>query len=73
LKGYQIPFKEIPWQDTPPKNIVGSETDRIKLSKEINKLISVNAVEECEECDGQFISSYFLVPNPTVLADLFLI
>lgn len=63
LKGYQIPFKEIPREHKSPKDIVWSETDQIKLMQEINRLISINAVEECEEDNGQFVSSYFLVPK----------
>jgi hypothetical protein len=34
------------------------------IQLEINELLRKGAIEECSECKGQFISSFFLVPKP---------
>jgi len=64
LQGYKIPFKEIPEQTNPPgeSNWSTQEVKRIKI--EIDELLLKQAIVECEDCPGQFISSYFLIPKP---------
>jgi len=64
LQGYKIPFREIPEQSIPPgePNWSTHEVKRIKI--EIDELLLKQAIVECEDCPGQFISSYFLIPKP---------
>jgi len=64
LKGYKIPFIETPVQTTVPEERKFSEEEFTKVELEIQKLLKKGAIEECEECEGQFLSSYFLVPKP---------
>lgn len=34
------------------------------MQVEIDELLRKGAIEECQDCEGQFLSSYFLVPKP---------
>lgn len=47
-----------------PKVSTYSVTERINLEICINELISIGAISQCQPCEGQFISSIFLVPKP---------
>lgn len=40
-----------------------SDDDNIQMQKAIDDLLSIGAVQECVEEDGQFLSSIFLVPK----------
>lgn len=64
LEGYRIPFIKRPFQKTPPKEKVLSEVERKQLDIKIDELLQKGAIEECEYCEGQFLSSFFLVPKP---------
>lgn len=64
MQGYKIPFKENPRQDFPPNEPKWTTEELPKIRAELGKLLSKQAVEECNESKGQFISSYFLVPKP---------
>lgn len=64
LSGYRIPFVETPVQKIPPKEKILYEEETEKIQLEINELLRKGAIEECRECKGQFLSSYFLVPKP---------
>lgn len=35
-----------------------------EIQKEVNRLLSIGAIVACEPVEGQFISSFFLVPKP---------
>lgn len=54
----------MPIQQTPPEGRKFSVEETEKIEKEIKELLRKGAIEECEECEGQFISSFFLVPKP---------
>ncbi|CAD6227235.1 GSCOCG00006046001-RA-CDS, partial [Cotesia congregata] len=62
--GYQIPFKEPPYQDTPPPEYHGNDKDLEITKSEINKLLKIGAIEPCEPTPGQFLSSFFTIPKP---------
>lgn len=64
LKGYVITFTNKPFQiqEPRPPNWSPDEFKNIKL--EISTLLSKGAIEKCTECEGQFVSSYFLVEKP---------
>ncbi|XP_070518817.1 uncharacterized protein [Cardiocondyla obscurior] len=64
LEGYRIPFTKTPIQKIPPIERKISNEEKEKLSLEIIELLKKGAIEECQECVGQFISPYFLVPKP---------
>lgn len=40
-----------------------SKEEFTKLNVEIQQLLEKGAIEECKECEGQFLSSFFLVPK----------
>ncbi|XP_063984940.1 uncharacterized protein LOC135166543 [Diachasmimorpha longicaudata] len=64
LEGYRIPFTHKPYQLNSPKAHVFSNEEMEQLRIKIDKLLSNGAIEECTPCEDQFISSYFLVPQP---------
>lgn len=41
-----------------------SQIESQKIQKEINRLLSISAIVPCEPTEGQFVSSFFLVPKP---------
>lgn len=66
IQSYKIAFKE-PVVQTPallPRNVYFSSSEKSEMSEAIKNLISIGAVSKCLHCEGQFISSYFLVPKP---------
>lgn len=64
IKGYKIQFDKPVFQLSTPKEPIRSETEITQFKLEIQTLISKNVVKKCEPCEGQFISSIFLVPKP---------
>ncbi|XP_063979898.1 uncharacterized protein LOC135163921 [Diachasmimorpha longicaudata] len=64
LQGYKIPFRKIPHQFKPPNAPSRLAKNWTTISAEIEKLLIKGAIEECSEEEGQFISSYFLIPKP---------
>ncbi|XP_063991174.1 uncharacterized protein LOC135169804 [Diachasmimorpha longicaudata] len=64
LQGYKIPFRKIPHQFKPPNAPSRLAKNWTTISAEIEKLLIKGASEECSEEEGQFISSYFLIPKP---------
>lgn len=64
LTGYRIPFISSPSQNNKVTEQVTNAEELDKLKIEVDKLLFKNAIEECEEAAGQFISSVFLVPKP---------
>ena len=64
IRGYKIPISRDVLQNSFPKEPMwsGSETKEAKDS--IRKLIVKGAIKRCLPTEGQFISSYFLVPKP---------
>ncbi|XP_043494107.1 uncharacterized protein LOC122519008 [Polistes fuscatus] len=56
ISGYKIPFTSIPTQSFIPMNDNFSDDDNIKMQKAIDDLLSIGAVQECVEEDGQFLS-----------------
>ena len=64
MKGYKIPFREVPYEHNLADAPRWSEPELVKIKKEINSLLSNNAIEECMDSEGQFVSPYFLVQKP---------
>lgn len=63
LKGYSIPFKSQPIQFVEPREPVRSPGDEVRVQQAVGKLLQKGAIEPCSDIEGQFISSYFLVPK----------
>lgn len=61
LKGYKIPFKESSKQVNLPKESNWATEEFNKTKVKIKKLLAKQAIEKCEDCEEQFISTYFLV------------
>ena len=61
IQGYQILFIEKVSQNCPPKQRNLSQSEVHDTSLAIKELMDKGAVSECEPCEGQFLSSYFLV------------
>lgn len=64
ISGYQIPFIETPTQMVIPEEKIWALEEERLLDVKIEKLLRKGAIEECEDDERQFISSYFLVPKP---------
>lgn len=64
LEGYRIPFTERLFQKTLPKEKILPKEETKIIQIEIDKLLRKDAIEHCEYCECQFLSSYFLVPKP---------
>lgn len=64
LKGYKIPFREVPYQHNLSGEPRWSESELIRIKKEIDLLLLKNAIEERIDSEGQFVSPYFLVSKP---------
>lgn len=64
IKGYKIPFSESVIQRAIPKKPAWSNKERSLITDHINKLVLKGAVSKCSPCEGQFISSIFLIPKP---------
>lgn len=63
ISGYKIPFSSTPTQSFIPTNDNFSNNDKIKMQEAINDLLSIGAIQECTEENGQFLSGIFLVPK----------
>ncbi|XP_011858469.1 PREDICTED: uncharacterized protein LOC105556025, partial [Vollenhovia emeryi] len=63
VNGYKIPFESLPHQDQKPPTRQWSQSEFIEIQKEINRLRSISAITTCIATNGQFISSYFLIPK----------
>lgn len=64
IQGYQIPFVGKVSQISPPSIPDFKDTERSACTDEILKLVAMGVISECNPCQGQFLSSYFLVPKP---------
>jgi len=61
IKGYHLPIiRDIPQRDFAP-SISMSAADCLVVQNEINRLLEIGAVEQCQPVAGQFISSVFLI------------
>lgn len=61
IDGVKIEFCKPPIQSKLPRE--NSKKDFLQLENEIKKLISKKVIVECNPVEGQFLSSYFLIPK----------
>ncbi|XP_074107699.1 uncharacterized protein LOC141532965 [Cotesia typhae] len=64
LRGYNLTFKSKPVQFREPSTPNWSLDEFEKINQEISNLLTKKAIEKCVACEGQFVSSYFLVAKP---------
>lgn len=64
INGYIIQFSSKSVQQKIPKKQNWSDKENQLMTKQINILLSKKAIQKCEDCDGQFLSSIFLTPKP---------
>jgi hypothetical protein len=65
VKGYTIPFNELPMQALQPKNnACNSHSQIINIDNCITELLTSEFISPCTPCEGQFISPIFTVPKP---------
>lgn len=64
VTGYRIPFSQPVIQHSPPTAKTLTLAEKVQFNQSIKELLLIGAVEECDPCDGQFISPTFLVPKP---------
>jgi hypothetical protein len=62
--GYRIPFKSNPILTNIKPNPKFSLAEEGFIKTELARLRSIGAVAQCEEVEGQFTSSIFVVPKP---------
>jgi hypothetical protein len=63
VMGYTIDFVDTPLQTCLPKPIRFSKQETFFLELEIQDLLNQNVIEQCESCEGEFISNFFLRPK----------
>lgn len=63
VKGFKIPFVELPFQEFVPSNPRFSKTELKHLKLSISKLLSSGAIKRCHDVPDQFISTIFLIPK----------
>ena len=63
VQGYKIPFTRTVTQISKPKVKFASLKEQNDCEEAINQLLKKGAIEKCNPCSGQFISSYFLTPK----------
>lgn len=64
IQGYEIDFEYQVSQFQKPMELKVNNQGAINLEITINRLLSSNAIEECDFTEGQYLSSFFLVPKP---------
>jgi len=64
ILGYKIPFLKKPCQSSPKCNPSFSESENNFIRTEIQRLVSIGAVEQTTHEPDEFISSIFVVPKP---------
>ena len=70
-EGYKIPPQSIPHQKKIPTNPKVVDKAHEVLVNEANDLLIKEAVTIVEPCEGQYVSSYFAVPIPKRVDQLF--
>jgi len=63
VKGYEIPFLKQPFQEKPPGSPNVSQGQRALIDKEVEDLLRKGAIQEVSHCEGEYLSSIFLVPK----------
>lgn len=64
VEGYKIPFISTPTQDKEPLSQPLSPKESKLIEQEIQKLLTLGAIQICNDNPKQFISSTFLVKKP---------
>ena len=64
IQGVNIPFVTIPTQTRPPFPFRLSESERLILDGEVNKLCMKGVIQKTLHSQGEFISNIFLRPKP---------
>lgn len=63
IKGYRLEFINKPFQSRVPNPIKFSQSEHAAIDKEIDSLLSKNAIRPCTHCEGEFISNIFTRPK----------
>ena len=61
VKGYQIPFTNLPVQEKPPNTIKMSEQQSLLVDQKISELLEKGAIQRAEATQEEFLSNLFLV------------
>ena len=61
MKGYQIPFTNLPVQEKPPNAIKMSEQHSMLVDQETSNLLEKRAIQRSETAKEEFLSNIFLV------------
>lgn len=64
IEGYKIPFSEKIYQQKVPSLPVFTQSEFQACLRSVKELLSKGSIRECQSCEGEFISSYFLVDKP---------
>lgn len=64
VRGYKLPFSETVSQSYEPTLPVLSKSESLQYKVAITELLNSGAISHCKPCQGQFLSSYFLVKKP---------
>ena len=61
VKGFQIPFTNLPVQEKPPNTIKMSDQQSLLVDQEISELLEKGAIQKVETAQEEFLSNHFLV------------
>lgn len=64
IKGTKIKFETPPYQEKLPSKRSWSPKELLGIKSEIKRLTEIGAISQTKPVEGQFLSSYFLVPKP---------
>lgn len=64
ISGYKIPFSKPVLQTNPPILRSYTELEKIQYKQCIDNLLTIGAISQCQPCEGQFLSTFFLVQKP---------
>ena len=64
IEGYRLPFIDTPNQLSPPRPPNFSSMEKCQIKTEIENLIKIGAISECEPMPHQFVSPIFLADKP---------
>nr|XP_012232431.1 PREDICTED: uncharacterized protein LOC105678035 [Linepithema humile] len=65
ISGYRLPFIQQPPSQTREPSVLLTYLEEQRCSQEIARLLTKGAIEPTVDCEGQYLSSFFLIEKPS--------
>ncbi|XP_067215712.1 uncharacterized protein [Linepithema humile] len=65
ISGYRLPFIQQPPSQTREPSVLLTYFEEQRCSQEIARLLTKGAIEPTVDCEGQYLSSFFLIEKPS--------